>query len=131
MGRLDDSVEIFIDGGLTRGEYDGNTVSNIIRYNDPNVYAQDSGNNNTQGVIQKSIKTNNGYSVEIAIPWKTIGIAQGDIEDEDVRVAGAEDPWTSDAVEIFIDEDMTKGPFNEHTVQYIVRYVICCDIIRV
>lgn len=230
----DDSVEIYIDGDLTKGDYNENTARFVIRYNDDQVYAYGVQNAHTEKILQKSVKTDQGYSVEVAIPWKALnvggekgrvigitthindkdihdstakssgklgytinplqdgessvdwvnfelsdkvvnnlvmvdGILDQDIEmdgildeefwninqsidyiawptpsnqakfgtlwsekyfyvafdvmDKDVQEPVADDqPWTDDAVEIFIDGNLTKGDYDGYTGQYIIRY---------
>ena len=62
----DDSVELYMDGELSKGAYNGHTAQYVFRWNDPAVYAFGVGT--ATGVTQKMVKTDRGYTVEIAIP---------------------------------------------------------------
>lgn len=96
----DDSVEIYIDGNLTRGSYDGHTVQYIFRYNDDAVYKYSNDTATTNGIAHKTVKTDKGYVMEIAIPWSSIGgitVAEGKtigftahVNDKDVNDKNAE-----------------------------------------
>lgn len=72
----DDGVEICIDGNNSRGtsfdQYDRHFVKPINSYW---IQEKDGYNEN---VIHKWIKTNNGYSMEFAIPWNNFNITPTD-----------------------------------------------------
>lgn len=73
---LDDSVEVYIDGSLSKTYDSPNTVQYIFRYNDPVAYARRVGtpvSEYTANIKHTSLKTTDGYSMEIAIPWASIG----------------------------------------------------------
>lgn len=73
----DDAIEVFIDGDNSRfGMYDGENdfqwgfkwQSDVINAGGSNPA------NSTDGIIYKMVETINGYSLEVSIPWTTIGI---------------------------------------------------------
>lgn len=70
----DDSIEVYIDGDLVKDTYNNHCVQYIFRYDDNNIYVY--GNNSTykNGVVHKMVKTEDGYSMEVAIPWTTLGV---------------------------------------------------------
>ncbi len=74
----DDGVEIFIDGDLAKGAYNSYTAHLIMRYSDDKVYSYGNADLSTKGILQKSYKTERGYSVEAAIPWENLGITAED-----------------------------------------------------
>jgi len=66
-----DAIELYIDGNCNKGtSYDKYDRQFILPINQPVFEAQ----NRTDGVISKMIRTENGYNLEIAIPFKNIGI---------------------------------------------------------
>lgn len=73
-----DSVEIYIDGDLSR-TYNNHSIQYIFKRDDPTVYPFNYAMDPTKvqeyakGVVQKSVDTANGYTVEAAIPWSSIG----------------------------------------------------------
>ncbi|MFC5405636.1 glycoside hydrolase domain-containing protein [Cohnella soli] len=71
----DTSVELFVDSNFVQGTRDTGTHQYTIRVDDPVTYYDGAVNaGKTQGIIQKSKRTADGYQVEMAIPWTTIGI---------------------------------------------------------
>lgn len=70
----DDSVEIFVSGSGNKGDYDDQTVHYVFRYNDSTVHAYGAWNKQTEDILHQSLRTADGYAMEIAIPWHTIGI---------------------------------------------------------
>ncbi|BBH21707.1 hypothetical protein Back11_30520 [Paenibacillus baekrokdamisoli] len=73
----DDSVEIYIDGDGMKGEYTDHTVRYVFRYQDNQVYAYGTKHKETDGIKQHTVKTDDGYSLEVAIPWRVIGVTPG------------------------------------------------------
>lgn len=73
----DDSVEIYIDGDGMKGEYTDHTVRYVFRYDDDQVYAYGTNPKETDGLKQHTVKTAGGYSLEVAIPWRVIGVTPG------------------------------------------------------
>lgn len=73
----DDSVEVYVDGNRSAGNsYDGYDDSQyIFRLDDPTVYVGARSRTNTSG-IQHAFGPawGNGYSVEIKLPWSTLGV---------------------------------------------------------
>lgn len=68
----DDGVELYIDGNRERSTtYDSNDRQYTVRYNDVTVREKA---NRTSGVLAAWAPSNGGYSVELAIPWTTIGV---------------------------------------------------------
>ncbi len=79
-----DAIEIFVDGDNIRnpadGSYDSNTKQYILRYGDPNDVVLEKSTwipvtVSGSGVIFKSKLTNDGYTMEVAIPWARIGVS--------------------------------------------------------
>ncbi|MHA6482780.1 glycoside hydrolase domain-containing protein [Paenibacillus sp. strain BS8-2] len=71
----DSSVELFVDSNFVQGTRDSGTHQYTIRVDDPVTYYNGAANASlTQGIIQQSTRTADGYQVEMAIPWTTIGI---------------------------------------------------------
>jgi len=72
----EDSVELFIDGDFLQGVRTGDHAPQYtFRFGDDTVYYNGSANaSRTQGITHKSIRTNEGYLIEISIPWDTIGV---------------------------------------------------------
>lgn len=78
----EDAVELFVDTDLTQGAFD-KTSKNVAQFiftynNDENVYIGGYIPDSTYGVkasgiLQKSRRTADGYSIEIAIPWSVFG----------------------------------------------------------
>ena len=75
---LDDSVELYIDGGNEKQtSYDQNDYSFIFRYNDPNVHyvSTNPDQTNPTGVDFQMVPGQNFYTIEIRIAWSLIGTA--------------------------------------------------------
>ena len=73
----DDSIEIFIDADGSRSkEFDGiNDFHFIYRWKDKNVnLSRNSPRKHNLGIQQTMTRTDKGYSLETAIPWKTLGV---------------------------------------------------------
>lgn len=94
----DDSVEVYIDGDLAK-TYNNHTVQYIFRWNDSAVHKYGNDSATTEGIVHAEAKTDGGYTMEIAIPWssiggmsvpsgKTIGIT-AHVNDKDVNDAAA------------------------------------------
>jgi len=72
---VDSSVELFVDSNFVQGARDSGTHQYTIRVDDPVTYYNGAVNaDKTQGIIQKSTRSADGYQVEMGIPWSTIGI---------------------------------------------------------
>lgn len=69
----DDEVEVFIDGNMTKGDYDDQTAQFTFRYDDPQTYLDGVAMGDSKGVQHASLKTNDGYNVEVSIPWAAVG----------------------------------------------------------
>lgn len=69
----DDSVELYLDGGNEKssGSYDWNDEQYNFRYGDTEVWSQ---RGYKSGVLFANTATDEGYRVEVAIPWKVLGI---------------------------------------------------------
>ena len=73
----DDSIELYIDAdGSRSAHYDGkNDFHLIYRWKDYKVnLSQNSPRRGNMNIQQTMTKTNKGYSLETAIPWKSLGI---------------------------------------------------------
>ncbi|MFB9327118.1 sugar-binding protein [Paenibacillus aurantiacus] len=106
----DDSIEIYIDGDHNKGTvYDGFDRQFIKGWNDSSLFEARS---LTSGVLHAWTATTAGYSVEMAIPWSSLGItpsagmtigfdvANNDEDDGNGRHsqtvwAGTADNWTN------------------------------------
>lgn len=74
----DDSIEIYIDAdGSRSAQYDGkNDFHFIYRWKDRSVnLSQNSPRRRNLGIQQTMTRTNGGYTLETAIPWKTLGVS--------------------------------------------------------
>ncbi len=71
----DDVIEIFIDGNNSKGtSYDGaNDFQLGFRWNDNTVRVGGNSVTNTSGIVFSNYATASGYTLEVAIPWTTIG----------------------------------------------------------
>ena len=77
----DDSVELYIDGDLNKGLFNGSTartVQYIFRWNDDTAYKFGSDAATTDGIVYTMAKTAAGYTLKVAIPWASIGITAPD-----------------------------------------------------
>ena len=73
----DDSIELYIDAdGSRSSRYDGkNDFHFIYRWKDRNVsLSKSSPHKRNLNIQQTMIRTDNGYTLETAIPWKTLGV---------------------------------------------------------
>jgi len=73
----DDSIELYIDAdGSRASKYDGrNDFHLIYRWKDKSVnFSKSSPARRNAGIQQTMTRTNKGYSLETAIPWKTLGV---------------------------------------------------------
>ncbi|WP_246608918.1 sugar-binding protein [Paenibacillus agaridevorans] len=69
------SVELFVDSEFIQGVRDSRTHQYTIRVDDPVIYYNGAPSANlTQGIIEQGTRTSDGYQIEMAIPWTTIGI---------------------------------------------------------
>jgi len=86
----DDVIEIFIDGNNNKGTtYDGaNDFQLGFRWGDATVQVGGNSVNRTTGIIKSHYATANGHTLEVSIPWSTIGVtpAVGDRIGLDVSV---------------------------------------------
>jgi hypothetical protein len=70
-----DGLELFIDMGNDKTtSYGPNDSHYNFVYNDPTVYVTGAGS--TNGVLFQQVSTATGYTMEIAIPWNSLGGAQ-------------------------------------------------------
>lgn len=71
----DDVIEIFIDGNNSKGTaYDGvNDFQLGFRWNDNTIRVGGYSVTNTTGIVFSNYATAAGYTLEVAIPWSTIG----------------------------------------------------------
>lgn len=69
----DDSIEIYIDGDLCKGDYNNHTVQYIFRWADNTIYKYGNNSASTEGILHNMVKTDTGYTFEVAIPWADIG----------------------------------------------------------
>jgi uncharacterized protein YjdB len=71
-----DACEIFIDGDNSKlTTYDNvNDFQFGFRWNDTNIYTGNNSVKKTNNIVFKMLSTNNGYILEVAIPWMTIGV---------------------------------------------------------
>ena len=71
----DDVIEIFIDGNNSKGtSYDGaNDFQLGFRWNDNTIRVGGNSVTNTSGIVFNNYATASGYTLEVAIPWSTIG----------------------------------------------------------
>jgi uncharacterized protein YbaA (DUF1428 family) len=73
----DDSIELYIDAdGSRSSKFDGkNDFHFIYRWKDKSVnLSRNSPRKDNLGIQQTMTRTNKGYSLETAIPWKTLGV---------------------------------------------------------
>ena len=73
----DDSIEIYIDAdGSRSSKFDGkNDFHFIYRWKDRNVnLSRNSPHKRMLGIRQTMIRTDKGYTLETAIPWRTLGV---------------------------------------------------------
>ncbi|GAA3240886.1 endo-1,4-beta-xylanase [Dactylosporangium siamense] len=91
----DDTVEVFLNGsGTLPKQYD--TASDrhfFLRWNDDAVHEQ---NGKTDGVRYAWATARGGYAVELAVPWRTLGITPGE---RGARIG----------VDLAVDDDDTGG----------------------
>lgn len=62
----DDSIEIYLDGDPVKSSYNDHTVKYLFRYGDENYYRNNI--SKTDNVLYGTSKTENGYTLEVAIP---------------------------------------------------------------
>ena len=73
----DDSIELYIDAdGSRSAQFDGkNDFHFIYRWKDKNVnLSKNSPRRRNLGIRQTMTRTDKGYSLETAIPWRTLGV---------------------------------------------------------
>ena len=73
----DDSIEVFIDAdGSRSSKFDGkNDFHFIYRWKDKNVsLSRNSPRKKSLGIKRTMTRTNKGYTLETAIPWRTLGV---------------------------------------------------------
>ncbi len=74
----DDSIELYIDADNSRlAKFDGkNDFHFIYRWKDQNVnLSQNSPHKRNLGIRQTMTRTDKGYTLETAIPWRTLGVS--------------------------------------------------------
>jgi len=93
-----DGVEVFIDGNNSKGGgYDGeNDFQYGFVWNNTSVQEGSNPDGATNGVEFKMVESENGYSLEIAIPWTTIKATpeQGTVIGFDIAIN--DDDWGGD-----------------------------------
>lgn len=113
----DDSLEIYLDGDKSGGtQYDGDDHQFVFRVDDPVAYVGSSSPATTAGITFKTVRSTAGYTVEVAIPWTTIGVVPtagralgidvqvnddddgGDREGKLATFAANDDGWTNPSV---------------------------------
>lgn len=86
----DDVIEIFIDGNNSKGTtYDGaNDFQLGFRWNEPVIQVGGNSVNRTNGIVKSHYATAAGHTLEVSIPWSTIGVtpAVGDRIGLDISV---------------------------------------------
>ncbi len=83
-----DSVEVYVDGGNEKSKpYDGNDTKWNVDY-----MGRSSGINVPEGVQQSVHRINDGYVVEMAVPWGAIGAPEGSSIGFDIQVNDARQP---------------------------------------
>ena len=72
----DDVIEIFLDGDNSKGDsYDGQNDFQLgFRWNDANINIGGGSKTNITGIVKNIYATASGYSLEVSIPWTTIGV---------------------------------------------------------
>lgn len=97
----DDVVEIFIDGDNSKGTaYDGiNDFQLGFRWNDNTIHVGGYSVNRTTGINYTQYATTAGYTLEVAIPWSTIGVSSsiGKSLGLDVQIDDDDNGGTRDA----------------------------------
>lgn len=69
-----DSIEVYIDGDLTKGTYNNHTAQLVFGWGNNEVYLPNNSTHvNKSGIKYEMVKTAGGYAVEAAIPWSSIG----------------------------------------------------------
>jgi len=96
----DDSVEIFIDADNSKDtSYDGvNDYQYGFRWNDGTIHLGSNSASNTTGIVFTIADTANGYTLEVSIPWSTLGVtaAQGNLIGTDVQANDDDDGGSRD-----------------------------------
>ncbi|WP_228551481.1 sugar-binding protein [Paenibacillus sp. B01] len=83
-----DSVEVYVDGGNEKAKpYDGNDIKWNVDY-----MGRSSGINVPEGAQQSVHRTNDGYVVEMAVPWMSIVRPAGSTIGFDIQVNDARQP---------------------------------------
>lgn len=91
----DDVIELFIDADFSNeGSYDGvNDFHFGFRWNDSTVYTGPNSVSDTTGITFAIVATTEGYRMEVAIPWTTLGVApqSDDLIGMDVQIGDDDD----------------------------------------
>ena len=102
----DDAVEIFIDADNSdHTSYDGiNDFQYAFRWNDLSVILGDNSKPDATGVVFDLVATTDGYRLETAIPWTTLGVTPSvgavigmDVAADDDDGEGGAGPFWGDA----------------------------------
>jgi hypothetical protein len=97
----DDVIELFVDADNSKGaSYDGvNDFQLGFRWNDNTIHVGGSSVNRTAGINFRQYATSNGYNLEAAIPWSTLGTtpALGKAIGLDVQVDDDDNSGSRDA----------------------------------
>ncbi|MFA9392422.1 MAG: sugar-binding protein [Prolixibacteraceae bacterium] len=94
----DDGAEIYIDGDNSKStDYDANDFQFAFKWNE--LTAMESKHKNVEGVLYSMADTDDGYNMEVAIPWTLIGI-----EAEENRIIGLDVQLNDDD-----DGDLREG----------------------
>ncbi|VUD52989.1 Endo-1,4-beta-xylanase A [Thalassocella blandensis] len=71
----DDNITLYLDGANDKGEtYDANDFQLGFRWQDDVLHVGGNSSTNTQGIEFSLFNTTQGYSLEVAIPWSSIGV---------------------------------------------------------
>lgn len=71
----DDGVEFFIDGDFIRAARNEHAPQLIGRFGDDKMFLIEEGVAKPQkNIVQKSLRTATGYTLEMAVPWSVIGV---------------------------------------------------------
>ncbi|MFO8008405.1 MAG: sugar-binding protein, partial [Candidatus Brocadiia bacterium] len=96
----DDSVEIYIDADNSKGtSYDGvNDYQLVLRWNDATIHLGTNSATDTTGMDFAIADTADGYTVEVLVPWSTLGVtpAAGNLIGTDVHVNDDDDGGARD-----------------------------------
>lgn len=96
-----DAIEIYIDGNNDKAtSYDANDFQFVIRYDASSIL--EGHDKAVTGIAAKSNTTSNGYTIEVSIPWSTIGVTPSSdkilgmdfhVNDSDVSLRDGKVTW--------------------------------------